>query len=294
MASFVCSPTRTRRFLHRLIVGVLASCGIAAASSAQTLPTLRVMQWNIQNARGSDGLCNPDRTANTIVAQTADVVSLNEVKAFAGECAWTFDMSQHLQSLLQSKTGVPWYRKYVQIGSKAGNVLLSRYPLASSSTTLLSHDRGIAQITISVNGGVVNLFSTHVEYENASWRTIQIGEAIQWISNFAEPRIVMGDFNTTPGTSDYSLVATPYQDGWVAGQSAGTATAYNGSGATHGTSRFDYVFYSRVPAISLKSVNVPDTRVNGVYPSDHDPVIAVFTLNGAARPNPPAGLRVLR
>ena len=54
------------------------------------------------------------------------------------------------------------------------------------------------------------------------------------------------------------------------------------------------MFYSRVPAISLNSVNVPDTRVNGVYPSDHDPVIAVFTLNGAARPNPPSGFRVIR
>ena len=65
-----------------------------------------------------------------------------------------------------------------QIGSSAGNVLLSRYPLVSSSTTLLSYNRGVAQITIVVNGSNVNLFSTHVDYENASWRTIQIAEAI--------------------------------------------------------------------------------------------------------------------
>jgi endonuclease/exonuclease/phosphatase family metal-dependent hydrolase len=288
----VCSPARSRQFLYSLIVAVLA--GWAAAGSAQTLPTLRVMQWNIHNARGSDGLCNPDRTANAIVAQNPHVVSLNEVKAFAGECSWTFDMSQHLQSLLQSKTGVTWYRTYVLMSNKAGNTLLSRYPLASSSTTLLSFDRGVARIAISVNGLQVNLFSTHVEYENASWRTTQITEAMQWMSSFAEPRIVMGDFNTTPGTSDYSRIATAYRDSWVTAQGTGTATAYNGSGATHGNSRFDYVFYSSVAAVSLLSVNVPDTRVNGVFASDHDPVVAVFTLNGPTPVQSPNGLRLIR
>ena len=47
------------------------------------------MQWNIHKTKGSDGVCNPDRTANTIVAQDVQVVSLNEVNFFSGECAWT-------------------------------------------------------------------------------------------------------------------------------------------------------------------------------------------------------------
>jgi endonuclease/exonuclease/phosphatase family metal-dependent hydrolase len=248
-------------------------------STSSTGTTLRVMQWNIKNAKGSDGVCSPDRIANRIVAQNPHVVSLNEVKSFAGSCSWNFDMSVKLESLLEQKTGVAWYRKYVAISGKAGNVLLSRFPLVSASTTLLSYDRGVAQIGISVNGRNINLFSTHVEYYTASWRTTQIKQAVAWMQNFAAPRIMLGDFNTNPGTSDYSLVATPYQDAWVAAKSAGTATAYNGTGNTHGGSRFDYVFYSRVSSLSLKSVNVPDTRVSGVYPSDHDPVVAVFTVN---------------
>jgi endonuclease/exonuclease/phosphatase family metal-dependent hydrolase len=244
--------------------------------------TLRVMQWNVYKTKGTDGVCNPDRTANTIVAQNVDVVSINEINFFSGSCAWTFDMGVRLQSLLQQKTGVTWYRKHVVVEggtTGTGNVLLSRYPPASSSSTLLSNLRGVAQMAIVVNGRTVNLFSTHIEYYNASWRPSQIAEAVGWTHNFSEPRIVMGDFNTWPGTSDYYLIATPYQDAWVAAQGAGTATAYNGSGATHGTSRIDYVFFSRVGALSLSSVTVPDTRVNGVFASDHDPVIAVFTVN---------------
>jgi endonuclease/exonuclease/phosphatase family metal-dependent hydrolase len=244
--------------------------------------TLRVMQWNIHNAKGSDGVCSPDRIANTIVAQKAHVVGLNEVKKFAGECSWTFDMGEKLQSLLQQKTGLTWYRQFINVKggtSGAGNLLLSQYRPVSSSSTLLSYQRGVAQMGIVVNGRTVNVFSTHVEYFTSSWRPIQITEAVRWMSTFAEPRIMMGDFNTIPGTSDYSIIATPYQDAWAAAQKAGTASAFDGSGATHGGSRFDYVFYSRVAALSLKSVKVPDSRVNGVYPSDHDPVVAEFAVN---------------
>ena len=250
--------------------------------TTSTGTTLRVMQWNVDKTKGSDGRCNPDRIANTIAAQKVHVVSLNEVNFFSGECAWTFDMGEKLQSLLQQKTGATWYRQHVNAkgGTQGvGNVLLSRYRPVSSGSTLLSYERGVAEMTIVVNGRNVSLFSTHVEYYNSSWRPIQIAEAVRWMSNFPEPRIMLGDFNTWPGTSDYKIIANPYQDAWAAAKSAGTATAFNGTGATHGDSRFDYVFHSRVAALSLKSVNVPDTRVNGVYPSDHHPVVTELSVN---------------
>jgi endonuclease/exonuclease/phosphatase family metal-dependent hydrolase len=261
---------------------VITYGAVSLPPASTAIGTLRVMQWNVRKTKGSDGLCNPDRIANTIAAQNVDVVSLNEVNFFSGYCAWSFNMGEKLESLLREKTGVAWYRQDVNVygGTNGyGNVVLSRYPPVSSSSTLLSYSRGVAQIGIVVNGRTVNLFSTHVEYDNSAWRPIQIAEAVGWMSSFPEPRIMMGDFNTAPGTSDYSIIATLSQDAWVAGQSTGTATAYNGTGATRGTSRFDYVFYSKLATLRLESVDVPDTRVNGVYPSDHDPVIAVLIVN---------------
>lgn len=294
MASFASTPTRTRRFLHHVTVAALAICGFATGGSAQSTDgTLRVAQWNIHKTKGSDGVCNPDRTANTIVALNVDVIGINEVNFFSGTCAWDFDMGERLRSLVQQKSGVTWYIQRVNAGG-VGNILLSRYQPASSSQTLLSFNRGIAHMAIVMGGRTVHFFATHVDYENASWRTLQIGEAIQWIGGFAEPKIVMGDFNTWPGTTDYYLIANPYQDSWVAAQSLGTATSYNGTGATHGTSRFDYLFYSRSAALALRSVNVPDTRVNGIFPSDHDPVVAVFKVNGDSLPRRPNAVRVLR
>ena len=239
--------------------------------------TLRVMQWNIHKTKDSTGVCNPDFIARTIVAQNPQVVSLNEVNFFAGECAWSFDMSAKLESLLESKTGAQWYRQSVNPNG-VGNVLLSRIAPVSSSSFILDYGRGVAQMGIPVNGRIVNVFSTHVEWDAAWERPIQINEVVRWVTNFSDPRIIMGDFNTWPDTSDYSIIANVYQDAWLAATSAGTASSYNGTGATHGTSRFDYAFCSHTTVMSVQSVNVPNTSVNGVWPSDHDPVVTVVNV----------------
>lgn len=242
--------------------------------------TLRVMQWNIHKTKGTDGACNPDRIANTIAEQNVDVVSLNEVNFYSGSCAWSFDMGEKLRALVQQKTGVTWYRQNTDGGSDGvGNVLLSKYRPAAQDATSLSYDRGVAAMTIAVNGRYVNLFSTHVDYANSWYRTTQMNQAISYMGNFSGPKIMMGDFNTWPGTSDYYIMAQPYEDAWVAAQNSGTGWAFNGTGATHGDSRFDYIFYSRNSGLSLVRVNVPDTEVWGVYPSDHHPVIAEFRVN---------------
>jgi len=239
--------------------------------------TLRVMHWNIHKTKGSDGACNPDRTANTIVAQNVQVVSLNEVNFFSGDCAWNFDMGEKLRALLQQKTGVTWYKQNVNPNG-VGNVLLSRLQPVSSSYLILNNGRGVAQMGVVVNGRVVNLFSTHIEYYNASWRPEQILQAVTWLRNFSEPRVFMGDFNTWFQTPDYYLLAPPYADAWLVAKNAGTASSYNGTGATEGTSRIDYAFISNNGSLAVNSVTVPDTVVNGVKPSDHDPIITVVTV----------------
>lgn len=246
-------------------------------TTTSTGSTLRVMQWNIHKTKDSTGACNPDLIASGIAARNPDVVSLNEVNFYSGVCAWTFDMGEYLQSLVQQKTGVTWYRQNVNAGG-VGNVLLSRIRPVSSGAYLLDYNRGVAQMTIPVNGRYVNVFSTHVDYDNSSWRWTQITEAVQYLGNFNDPRIMMGDFNTWPGTGDYYLIANSYADSWVVAQNAGTAWSYNGTGATHGDSRFDYVFYSNAAVLAVQGVKVPDMSVGGLIPSDHDPVITVFTV----------------
>jgi len=238
--------------------------------------TLRVMQYNIHKTMGSDGVCSPDRITDTIIAQNVQVASLNEVNFYSGTCAYSFDMSETLRSLMQQKTGVTWYKQAVNPNG-VGNVLLSSLPLVSASSFMLDGGRGVAQVGVVVNGRTVNLFSTHIEYDNASLRPTQLAEAIGWLWNFSEPRVFMGDFNTWQDTPDYYTVTNAYLDGWLMATNAGTASSFNGSGATEGLSRIDYIFLSP-NLVSVNSVTVPDTVVNGVRPSDHDPIVASLTI----------------
>lgn len=258
----------------RLVVSYGASS--EPTSSTNGGATLRVMQWNIHKTKGTDGRCNPDRIASWVARLAPHVVSMNEVSYYSG-CAYTSDQGATLEGLIERKTGHVWYRKFVRANDKVNNVILSRYRFASSGTHSLSYQRGVVQVGIVVNGRTVNLFSTHVDYYNSGWRTTQIKQAKSWIGNFSAPRIVMGDFNTNPGTSDYRLMTDAYADAWTEAKRIGTASSYKSNGATHGASRFDYVF-KKGGALVVKSVKVPDTRTSGVYPSDHDPVVAVFQV----------------
>ena len=61
----------------------------------------------------------------------------------------------------------------------------------------------------------------------------------------------------------------------------GTDIAYSGNSAGNTrNSRIDYIFYSHsATGLVLKSVQVYDTRnSSGVMPSDHRPILAVFTV----------------
>ena len=267
----------------RLVITYTTSTSTSTSTPAPTVSsptgtTLRVMQWNIHKTKRSDNVCDPNRTADVIVAHNVHIAALNEVNYFAGDCGWNIDMGAQLETLLEQKTGVTWYRQAVY-SAGVGNVILSRYPPVSSSSYQLSYTRGAAQMRILVNGRYVNLFSTHLDAYNASYRITQAQQVVAWMTNFSEPRIVMGDLNTWPVSTEYYVVANPYQDAWAAAVNAGTASSYNGTGNTLGASRLDYVFHSRVSALSLRSVSVPSTYLNGLWASDHAPVVAVYTVN---------------
>jgi endonuclease/exonuclease/phosphatase family metal-dependent hydrolase len=162
-----------------------------------------------------------------------------------------------------------------------GNQLLSRYPFSTTTRYELSTGaHSVAQGRIVVNGRAINLFSTHVSWDSASWRTTETYGVKSWASTWSEQRIVMGDFNTWPNTSDYTIMASAYSDSWVEGLKAGIASSPSGSaGYTHGGSRFDYIYRSfGATYLKLTRIVVPNTSSSGVKPSDHDPVVATFTV----------------
>jgi endonuclease/exonuclease/phosphatase family metal-dependent hydrolase len=244
--------------------------------------TLRVMTYNTHHGVGSDGRYDLNRIATVIASQSPDVVSLNEVMYNSSYGAGENQPATY-KSLLEQKTGQTWHAVYARMDGNwsstswaVGNLLLSRIPFATTTRYALSYKRAVAQGTIVFNGHTINVFSTHVDYANGSYRTIQTNELKNWASSWAENRIILGDFNTRPGTSDYNIMANSYNDAWAEAVRNRTYASPSGTaGYTHGYSRFDYVYPSKAAsALTLDKVWV----VDGAGASDHHPVVASFTI----------------
>ncbi len=240
--------------------------------------TLKFMDWNIHHGLDTSNVSNLDRVATWIANIRPHVVSLNEVERLNGYTG-NADQPAVLASLLKSKTGAAWYTCFAQISGGStgqGNLLLSRIPIESCGTHVLSYTRSVAQVTITVNGRSVNLFSTHLDDDSSSQRATQMEQLKNWASGFSEQRLIAGDFNTWPGGGEIGRMTGTYYDAWAVAQSAGTAVAYSGNEAGNTrNSRIDYIFYSKgATALVLKGAQVYDTG----SVSDHRPVVATFEV----------------
>jgi endonuclease/exonuclease/phosphatase family metal-dependent hydrolase len=265
---------------------LVISYGSSSSSSSTSGTTLRVMTWNIHHGLDTSGKLNLDWVANVIASSGAHVVGLNEVEK---NHSWygNIDQAAHLRSLLESKTGVRWYYVFAKRDGNwdsngQGNAVLSRFPFSSTSRYALSHNRSVAHGSIVVNGRTINVFATHVDYENASYRTTQTNQVKNYAASFAEQRLVTGDFNTTPGTSDYHIMATPYYDSWAEAVKKGVYSSPSGTaGYTHQNGvRFDYVYHSKnASALTLTKAQLIETRnSSGVRASDHHPLVVNYTV----------------
>jgi endonuclease/exonuclease/phosphatase family metal-dependent hydrolase len=178
-------------------------------------------------------------------------------------------------------------------------MILSKWPIVSTSQYFMSYQRSIAQATLSVGGKYVNVFSTHFSAPSSasSERQVEASELVSFASQFSEPRIIAGDFNAQEGTAEINIVELKYLDGWHAAVCHNTATAYADNPPNLYTrtrrSRIDHVFYSKgATNLSVTAGNVPDTRNlaiapvvligtsddKGVRPSDHNFMTVDFTV----------------
>src|SRR5947207_1861814 len=107
-------------------------------------------------------------------------------------------------------------------------MVLSKWPIVSTSQYFMSDQMPIAQATINVGGKFINFFSTHFQWPSnaSSERQVQANELVSFASQFSEPRIIAGDFNAQDGTAEINIVELKYLSGWDTAVSHNTASAY--------------------------------------------------------------------
>ena len=264
--------------------GTTTTAPAPAPAPAPSGSTLKVLDWNIHRAWGTDGKYSVERIANWIVKLNPHLVSLNEVErysSFANE-----DQTQTLLSMLKAKTGAAWYA-YYRTGNGAtnghGNAIFSRFPIISTSYCQLSGTRVAANVAVTVNGRLVNFYSTHLDSSDGnSYRIAEVKKLLPCLASDAEQKIIAGDFNARVGTTEIGLMTASFLDTWAEAAADGTAYSYAGNssfGATR-NGRIDFVFASKsATALVVKRAEVFDTRdANGYMPSDHKPLLVNFEV----------------
>jgi endonuclease/exonuclease/phosphatase family metal-dependent hydrolase len=92
------------------------------------------------------------------------------------------------------------------------------------------------------------------------------------------PKILIGDFNSSPGSSEYEQITAQFRDAWTDGMAGGLARGRM-DGITHKSSRIDYVFYVPANVLELKAIeNISSAALIGSEASDHNPLVATFAV----------------
>jgi endonuclease/exonuclease/phosphatase family metal-dependent hydrolase len=239
--------------------------------------TLKVVQWNIHQGIANNGSSNIDSVVSWLADMRPDLISFNEILKYSSN-----NQPQILCDKLRARTGQNWTYVFEQISGAnegIGVAVLSRFPIDSTASKLLSWDRSAVLARVVVNGRVVNMISTHLDHQSSSRRLQQVKEVVAWAAGFSEQRIIAGDLNWYPGTTEILEMGKTYYDAWAVAVANNIEISYPGNpeGNTRNT-RIDYVFYSKgASALTVTSAQVKDARAAGI--SDHRPVIATFRVN---------------
>jgi endonuclease/exonuclease/phosphatase family metal-dependent hydrolase len=277
----------------------VAACGHDAPVSpssqsgvARAPVTLKVMTFNIQH--GIDGKSHYDiQSAITAIARTQpDIVGLQEVTRNHPFYACD-DQPARLADGLRAATGQNWDVTYQQEWftpdvscqtsgrgdgrETEGLAFLTRRGLGGSATTALPDSRIGLQTTVRDAYGLPVVVTHLTSGGSASGtRRQQIDRLLSWMAAFGAPLVVMGDFNVGPDGPELQPVLAGFHDAWTDALQMGRAT---GNANSHGTQRIDYIFFTPGATLSLDAAEVVNTTaLIGVAASDHEPVVATFTV----------------
>ena len=302
------SPSHVYRSAGNYSTKLTITDSTGTSASASTLTTvanatsggtkLRVVQSNISyGGYGTDNILNLDRTTDWFTRMDPDVASLSE--AIGG-----YNDPTVIPALMKEKTGIQWYSAYAPKypGCAEGEMILTKWPIVSTSHYYMSYQMPIVEATLNVNGKLVYFFATHFQWPegDSSQRQVEARELVNFASQFPEPRIIGGDLNSQITTPEVGIILDQYNGGWDRALGDGTAASYPDNPPESGTrtrrSRIDHIFYSKgATNVSVTGADIPDQRAagtagkvvikigtsddDGVRPSDHNFMAVDFNIN---------------
>lgn len=122
--------------------------------------------------------------------------------------------------------------------------------------------------------GVVNVHTDHI---GKKARMLASAAMLSYVSEkqaeTAFPLIMTGDFNANPDSDEIKMIK---EGGKVTEVTEGIGETFHGFGTTHECGQIDYIFVSK--GAGFCAPRKIDVRENGIYISDHYPIMAEITL----------------
>jgi endonuclease/exonuclease/phosphatase family metal-dependent hydrolase len=274
-----------RSFLWLVLAGALAS--------SLDAETLRVMTFNVRYPNPGDGPnawpARRDLLVETVRDHAPDVMGTQELFYEQGQYiveklpdyAW-FGVSRR-GNREDEHMGV-FYRKDRLKLLDSGDFWLSPTPeKPGSSAWDMSLPRmatwGLFQIPSSAAKFL--LINTHLAHrdidELARQKSARLLACRIGLQDANLPVVLTGDFNAPAGGPTYAILSPPLKDARLeAAQKAGPEGTFHGFKGTTRRERIDWILY-RAPW-TVNRVEAITFHRDSLYPSDHLPVLAVFTL----------------
>ena len=123
------------------------------------------------------------------------------------------------------------------------------------------------------------VFNTHLDHVSDEARINGIGVVLDKIAQFGGlPAVIMGDFNAEEGSKTYISATENFLDARYAAAETVDSPTYQGWGNAEKSRRIDYFMLSKT-GFTVLSYNVLSALHDGVYSSDHCPIVLRLTLN---------------
>jgi len=160
---------------------------------------LRIGTYNVHKCKGMDGRVDPARVAEMVRSLDADVVGIQEVLDVRNGPS-KYDQARTIADRLD---GYAWCfgENRRLLGGSYGNMILSKFPIASFKNYDLSHRRrerrGCLRADVELRPGKqVHLFNVHLgtgfmERRHQARRFLSLLET----EEMQGPRVILGDFN---------------------------------------------------------------------------------------------------
>jgi endonuclease/exonuclease/phosphatase family metal-dependent hydrolase len=237
---------------------------------------IRVATYNVHSCVGIDGRRSETRIAEVISALGVDVIGLQELDLNRQRSA-----GRDQAGLIAQQLG--WERIFhpaIRIGDEHyGDAILSRWPmrlrqaqeLPSVMTRVCPETRAAIWAEIDMPVGLLQVINTHLglgRRERLMQANLLAGP--EWLGRIdsKHPVILMGDFNSLPGSPAYQVIAAHLRDARTLVMPQPSLRAFPSYAPIVA---IDHIFVNeQLDVESITAVRNPETRLA----SDHYPVTA--------------------